>query len=731
MIAEVLVELGLEKLNKTFTYIIPDNMLSTIQIGMRVLVPFGYQKLEGFVLNIKNYNSEDYDYKLKEILELVDEFPVLNDELLDLGKYISDKTLCTLISAYQVMLPTALKAKQKTKINVKEKSYLVLNKNDNEINEYIKNNKRSEKQNELLIKLLESKKLEKKLFDSSVVKALEKKELIKIIKEEVYRLNNSILEDKRNIVLTDKQQKIANEVINNLENNNTYLLYGVTGSGKTEVYISIIKEVLDRGKEAIMLVPEISLTPQITNRFINVFGDNIAVLHSGLSLGEKYDEYRKILNGDVKIVIGARSAIFAPFKNLGVIIIDEEHTESYKQDNHPRYSALDIAKKRCETYNCPLILGSATPSLESYARAKKGVYKLLELKTRVGKSVLPEVEIIDMKDEIKSGHQTFSSTLLNKIKNRLEKNEQIILFLNRRGYSTFITCKNCGYTHKCPNCDISLTYHKTSNIMRCHYCGYADKKMNVCPECGSNEIKDLGTGTQKIEEELNQLFPEAKIIRMDVDTTSKKGSHEKIINDFKSEKYNILLGTQMIAKGLDFPKVTLVGVINADTSLNIPDFRSGERTFQLLSQVAGRAGRNELKGEVIIQTFNPEHYSIYLSKYHDYESFYIKEMNIRHLMKYPPYYYITLVRILSKDYKMGMEASKKIKDYLEKTLNKDSIILGPTTSVMYKINNIYRFQCIIKYKKDDNLNKSLLKIIHHYMTDKNVNVEIDNEPNKL
>ena len=731
MVADVLIEIGIESLNKTFTYIIPDELINKSKIGMRVLVPFGKQKLEGFILSIKKYNKNEYEYNLKNIIKLVDEFPVLNKELLELGKYISDKTLCTLINAYQVMLPTALKAKEKTKINIKEKSYIVKNTNINDIKKYIEDNKRSEKQNLLLNDLLINNKLEKTNYDNFVVKALEKKGLIKIIKEEVYRLNNNILTDSKKITLTVKQKEISNEIIENLNKSLTYLLYGVTGSGKTEVYIAVIKEVLKLGKQSIMLVPEISLTPQMVNRFTSVFGDNIAVLHSGLSLGEKYDEYRKILNGDVNIVIGARSAIFAPFKNIGVIIIDEEHTSSYKQDNHPRYSAIDIAKERSKTHNCPIILGSATPSLESYARAKKGVYKLLELKTRVGKSKLPEVKIIDMKEEIKRGNSTFSNELISSIQERLKNKEQIILLLNRRGYSTFVTCKNCGFTHKCPNCDISLTYHKASGIMRCHYCGYADKKLKICPECGSTEIKDLGTGTQKIEEELKLMFQNARIVRMDVDTTSKKGSHEKIINDFKQEKYDILLGTQMIAKGLDFPKVTLVGVINADTSLNIPDFRSGERTFQLLSQVAGRAGRNELPGKVIIQTYNPEHYSIYLTKTHDYESFYIKEMNIRHQMKYPPYYYITLVRILSKDYKKGIEESKKIKEYLVKSLNTNSIILGPTTSIMYKINNIYRFQCIIKYKIDDKLNTTLKKIISHYKTDKDINVEIDNEPNKL
>ncbi len=731
MVADILIELGIEQLDKTFTYLVPEELINTIKIGMRVLVPFGYQKLEGFVLDIKEYKKEDYDYELKNIISLVDSFSVLNEELLELGKYISEKTLCTLISAYQVMLPTALKARQKTNVGIKEKSYIVKNVKDEIILEYINNNKRGVKQNELLNNFIKNNKLDKSLYDSSVIKALEKKELIKIIKEEVYRLNNDVVIEDKHITLTEKQREVADAVIDNLNKSFTYLLHGVTGSGKTEVYIEIIKEVIKQNKQAIMLVPEISLTPQMVNRFTSVFGKRIAVLHSGLSIGEKYDEYRKILNDEVDIVIGARSAIFAPLKNIGVIIIDEEHTSSYKQDNHPRYHALDIAKKRSETHNCPLLLGSATPSLESYARAKKGVYKLLELKTRVGKSKLPIVNIIDMKDEIKRGNTTFSKDLKEKIRDRLNKNEQIILLLNRRGYSTFVTCKNCGYTHKCPNCDISLTYHKTTNTMRCHYCGYGDKKLMQCPECGSYEIKDLGTGTQKVEEELNKLYPSARIVRMDVDTTSKKGSHEKIINEFKNEKYDILLGTQMIAKGLDFPKVTLVGVINADTSLNIPDFRSGERTFELLSQVAGRAGRNDLSGEVIIQTYNPEHYSIYLTKTHDYESFYIKEMNIRKQMKYPPYYYITLIRILSKDYMKGMEASKKIKDYLEKSIDKNSIILGPTTSIMYKINNVYRFQCIIKYKKDDKLRGALTKIINHYKTNKDINVEIDNDPNKL
>ncbi|MBQ7140317.1 MAG: primosomal protein N' [Bacilli bacterium] len=731
MIVSVLTSIGVEALNKTFSYVVPEHLKEKAKVGCRVLIPFGPQRLEGFILKIDNKSVDEFEYKLKNIIDVVDDFPVLNNELLNLGEYISKTTFCTLINAYQVMLPTALKAKEKNNISIKTKSYISLNQKINIIKEYINNNQRSKRQIELLESLLKNDKLEKSLFDSAVVKTLVEKDLIKVIIEEVYRFKNNVIKENKKIVLTEKQQEIANEIIDNLNNDITYLLYGVTGSGKTEVYIEVIKKVIEDNKQVIMLVPEISLTPQMVNRFTNVFGDKIAVLHSGLSNGEKYDEYRKILNDEVDIVIGARSAIFAPFKKLGAIIIDEEHTSSYKQDNHPRYHAIDIAKVRSKTHSCPLILGSATPSLESYARAKKGVYKLLELKTRVGKSKLPIVKIVDMKDEIKQGNSTFSKELSKDIKDRLEKGEQIILLLNRRGYSTFVTCKDCGFTHKCPNCDISLTYHKTTNTMRCHYCGYGDKMLYTCPECGGRELKNLGTGTQKIEEELNLLYPNARIIRMDVDTTSKKGSHEKIINDFKQEKYDILLGTQMIAKGLDFPKVTLVGVINADTSLNIPDFRSGERTFELLSQVAGRAGRSDMEGKVVIQTYNPEHYSINYTRSHDYEAFYQREMFIRKQMSYPPYYYITLVRILSKDYVKGMEESRKISDYLKKHLNNDTIVLGPTTSIMYKINNVYRYQCIIKYKKDDKLNDTLIKIINHYKINKNINVEIDNNPNKL
>ena len=727
----VLIELEAETLDKIFTYNVPKNLIDKIKLGVRVLVPFGRQTIEGFIVKIyKDTDTVISEFEVKNIISVIDDIQILNEELMNIGKYISDTCICKLITAYQAMLPSAYKAKVKNEYKPKTIKYILLNKDIDTINKYIDNNKRAKKQIELLSCLINNNRLEKTLFDSSIVKTLLNKDLIKIEEQIINRFKIHNIENKKVITLTEKQRYVATEVINNINKSDTYLLYGVTGSGKTEVYIEIIKHALSLNKEALMLVPEISLTPQMVSRFTSVFGEKIAVLHSGLSNVEKFDEYRKIINNEVKIVIGARSAVFAPLKNIGVIIIDEEHTSSYKQDNYPRYNAIDIAKLRSKFHSCPLILGSATPSLESFARAKKGVYKLLTLPSRVGKSVLPIVNIVDMREENKKKYSIFSNILLDKIKEKLDKNEQIILLLNRRGYSTFITCQNCGFVHKCPNCDISLTYHKTSNMMRCHYCGYSANPLNICPECESSEIKDLGYGTQKVEEELKTIF-NVPIIRMDVDTTSKKGSHEKIIEAFKNEKYKILLGTQMIAKGLDFPKVSLVGVINADISLNIPDFRSSERTFQLLSQVAGRAGRSDIPGEVIIQTFNPDHYSIQYTKVHDYISFYNKEMNIRKILKYPPYYYITLIRILSKDYKEGSIEATKVKNYLKNNLSKSDIILGPTTSFMFKINNIYRFQCIIKYKKDDNLFKVLKELINHYKTNKIVNIEIDNNPNKL
>ena len=719
MIAKVLIELSNKNIDKTFDYIVPNKFIDNIKVGIRVKVPFGNMELEGFVLEISD--SSEYS-DLKEIIEIVDEEIILNSELLELGKYMQTSLLCTLIASYQAMLPKALKAKNGVSINKKENSYLVLTGKDY--------SKLTAKQAEIINLLKNNKKVLKKeanLISNSSVKTLINKGIIEEVKEEVYRLNHEGIEEEKHI-LTDEQNQAVNKIMAKKNTNTTFLIHGVTGSGKTEVYMEIIERLLKENKSSIMLVPEISLTEQIVTRFKNRFSSNIAILHSRLSDGEKYDEWRRIARGEVKIVIGARSAIFAPLKDIGVIIIDEEHTDSYKQDaQNPKYHALDIAKWRSTYGNFPVVLGSATPTLESYARASKGLYELIELKERVNGKQLPTITIIDMNSEMRKKKGSFSKKLIDSMQNTLDRNEQVIVLLNRRGYSSYVTCKNCGYVVKCPNCDISLTYHKSSNTLRCHYCGYGTKLDKICSNCGDEALSTFGIGTEKVEEELKKLFPNKKVIRMDFDTTSKKGSHEKIIKAFGNGEYDILLGTQMIAKGLDFPNVTLVGVINADTSLNIPDFRSSEVTFDLLCQVAGRSGRGDKKGEVIIQTFNPDHYAIRYARTHDYIGFYKQEMAIRYKLGYSPYYFITSLKIASKDYEEARNISNKISEYLRKNLL-NTTILGPSIASMFKVNNIYHFQIILKYKKEDNLYKILEELIEHYKTNNKIKLDIDFNP---
>lgn len=725
MVCECLVELEHVFIDKTFTYKINKEQLPLLKVGMRVVVPFGKQTLEGFVLKIYENKDVSLENKLKEIISIVDTYPILNEELLTLGKYISKTTLCSLMTSYQAMLPKALKAKKKVNMTPKYDTYISIN-----YNLYEDSLKLNLSQQKIIELLKENKKIKKEVLNKisvSSVNTLLKKNILLEEKEENYRYN-LINEEKIKFNLNEEQQKVYKEIFNSINTNETFLLYGVTGSGKTNVYMKVIEDVIKNNKTAILLVPEISLTPQIIKRFTSYFS-NIAVLHSGLSDGEKYDEWRKINEGKVNIVIGARSAIFAPLKNIGVIIIDEEHSQTYKQENNPRYNAIDIAKERCKYHNCPLILGSATPSLESFARAKKNVYKLLELKNRYNNNTMPKVEIIDMNKEFKKASGYFSNTLIDQIKETLERKEQVILFLNRRGYSSFLTCSSCGYVEKCPNCDISLTYHKSSNMLRCHYCGYATKRKKLCPKC-QEEFKDYGIGTEKVEEELKSLIKDAKIIRMDVDTTTTKNAHAKIINSFLEEKYNILVGTQMIAKGLDFPNVTLVGVLNADIGLNFPDFRSSEITFSLLNQVLGRSGRGNKEGKVLIQTFNPEHYAIAYTKNHDYLGFYNEEMKIRKILKYPPYYYICSIKIISKDYNLASKSSYDVVNYLKQNI-KNEIILGPSVCNVFKLNNNYRFQIIIKYKDVNNILEYLTNIEHHYFNKKDIKVEIDFNPLKL
>lgn len=719
MIIGVLVELSNKNIDRVFDYSVPDCFLDKIKLGIRVKVPFGKMELEGFVVEVKDSS----DVEVKDILDVIDDEAILNSELLELGKKMQEDTLSTLISCYQIMLPKALKAKNGQVINKKFDTYYYLNK------DIVCYGKLSTSQEKIINLCMEKEYvLRKELVDISLssLNTLIKKNILLEKKLEHYRLSyNEKIEPKKE--LTNDQRRVVDEVLANT-GYYPYLLFGVTGSGKTEVYMELIEDALNKGKTSIVLVPEISLTPQMVLRFQKRFGDNIAAIHSALSDGEKYDEWRRIVSGEAKIVIGARSAIFAPLNNIGMIIIDEEHSDSYKQDDsNPRYNAKDIALLRGKYHNCPVIMGSATPSLEVFARAKKGVFKLLELPNRINGKSLPHINIVDMNEMISKTKGHFSPVLLEAISARLLKNEQIILLLNRRGYSSFVTCKNCGYTFKCPNCDITLTYHKSSRTLRCHYCGYGTKVYDTCPECHEKSINDLGVGTEKVEEELNKLFPESRILRMDFDTTSRKGMHEKMIKAFKNYEYDILLGTQIVSKGLDFDNVTLVGVINADTSLNIPDFRSSETTFSLLAQVAGRAGRSDKEGEVIIQTFNPEHYAIQYTKKHDYLGFYNREMSIRRELKYPPYYYICYVKISGKDNKYIYEESLKItKLFHNKLIN--MIILGPSPCTIFKLNNIYRYGIILKYKKDEDLREVLNKVIEHYKDNRNIKIDVNFNP---
>ena len=573
-------------------------------------------------------------------------------------------------------------------------------------------------------------------FSTALLNEAAKNGWLTFIEKEAYRdpFDNQTFENTTALSLNAEQQVAVETILQSVQEqqSQTYLLEGITGSGKTEVYLQVIAEVLNQGKTAIMLVPEISLTPQMVQRFKSRFGEHVAVMHSGLSQGEKYDEWRKIERGEAEVVVGARSAIFAPIENIGVIIIDEEHEASYKQEETPRYHARDLAIWRSEYHHCPVVLGSATPSLESRARAQKNVYQRLRLTQRANQAAtLPTIDVVDMRQEVENGNvSSFSMSLQEKLQERLEKNEQSVLLLNRRGYSSFVMCRDCGYVLPCPNCDISLTLHMDSKTMKCHYCGHEERIPYRCPNCGQDKIRYYGTGTQKVEEELQTLLPDSRILRMDVDTTRRKGAHEKILRTFGEGQADILLGTQMIAKGLDFPNVTLVGVLNADTALNLPDFRSSERTFQLLTQVSGRAGRAEKPGEVIIQSFNPEHYAIQLAKAQDYEDFYTKEMYIRHRGDYPPYYFTVQITASHPEENEAAKQMFQIATKLKQGLSPQAILLGPTPNAIMRVNNRYFYQVIIKYKQEPMLQPLLKEILTDTQraTARGLKLSIDAEP---
>ncbi len=553
--------------------------------------------------------------------------------------------------------------------------------------------------------------------------------------------------------LTPEQQKvfdcIKDAVLSGEQR--VFLLNGVTGSGKTEVYLQSIQTCLDQGREAIVLVPEISLTPQMVERFKGRFGNRVAVLHSRLSHGERYDEWRKIVRREVSVVIGARSAVFAPFTKIGLIIIDEEHESTYKQEESPKYHARDVAIARASEHGAAVVLGSATPSLESmYRTGREAVlsatpdrpaFELLTMTSRVEGRPLPRVHIVDMREELKNGNRSmFSRALYKAIEERLHKKEQTVLLLNRRGYATFVMCRTCGYVANCPHCDISLTYHQSSRAIRCHYCGYAERELTACPDCGSEHIRHFGTGTQRVEEELSKLFPGIRVIRMDVDTTTEKGSHEKWLTIFKNRQADLLLGTQMVAKGLDFPHVTLVGALAADSVLNLPDFRAAERTFQLLTQVAGRAGRHELPGEVFVQTYTPEHYSILSASKHDYQGFMLKEMLMRKQHNYPPFHRLVLITLSHEQVQLLIRSGEAVAARLKELASQmqaegtELEVLGPVASPISRIKDRYRFQCMIKYRGEMDiagLVQQAVAVLDDAVKQRKLTVSVDVDPQIL
>lgn len=781
MIAKVIVDIPSKSVDFTFDYIIPIRLQSMIQIGMRVIVPFGPRTIQGYVMKITDQPDSNIDInKLKEIKEIQDIKPELTEELIQFTEWYNNYFVTKRISMLEVMLPSAIKAKYTKVFSIEDTNALpetlagkfdssghyafkaaqqnddltqiapllkqgivsevtLLSQNVNKkkqraicvvegfnYDSVLNSLEKSKKQYELYAFLLDEqhrivllKDIEAMGYSKSSVDTLIRKGFVEKYDAVVERdpFETRVFEQDVKQHLTSDQQRAFEAISEKIHAHEqcTYLLHGVTGSGKTEVYLQTIEEVLNLNRQAMMLVPEIALTPQMVLRFKRRFGDEVAVLHSGLSKGERYDEWQKIRDGKARVSVGARSSVFAPFKNLGMIIIDEEHESSYKQEDYPRYHARDIAQWRSEYHQCPLILGSATPSLESFARAEKGVYELLSLPNRVNQQALPEVEIVDMREELNSGNRSmFSNQLRDAIQQRLDNQEQIVLFLNRRGYASFMLCRDCGHVPQCPNCDISLTYHKSTDQLKCHYCGHQEVPPNQCPNCESEHIRQMGTGTQRVEELLQEAFQEARIIRMDVDTTSRKGAHEKLLNDFGSGKGDILLGTQMIAKGLDFPNITLVGVLNADTMLNLPDFRASERTYQLLTQVAGRAGRHEKEGQVLIQTYNPDHYAIKDVQENDYTAFFQKEMNYRKIGKYPPYFFLINFTIAHKEMKKVMEASKHIHKILLQHLTDKSLVLGPSPAALSRINNEYRFQILVKYKREPALHEALKYLDDYY-----------------
>ena len=701
MFADVIVDINNVEVDKIFEYSFSD---CDVKIGSRVAVPFGQKIIEGVVIGVKEKSKFDPE-KIRPVHRLLEETPALTEETLALMEYVCKTCYVTRAAALRLFLPAEMR-----KGKVKEQFYRIVSFIDGlDVKVAAETlRKTAVKQKELLYFLSENKKATfpdlAERFGASAVNGLVEKGYAIITSEKRLRSPYKQIETQnKQVSLTDKQMHAVSSVVNT--DKTVSLLFGVTGSGKTEVYLNLINRAINNGKTAIMLVPEISLTPQMLKQLRARFGNNAAILHSGLSAGERFDEWWRLRNGEAKIAIGARSAIFAPLENVGVIIVDEEHDGSYTSESAPRYSTVEVAKYRAELSGAKLVLGSATPSVESYKNALEGVYNLIELPDRINKRPLPEVEIADMRKEVRRGNNTpFSSVLKTELEDCLSKGNQAIIFLNQRGYSKTVICTECGHIQKCDSCDVSLTYHKEDESLLCHYCGAKYKMITACTECGSPFIRYGGTGTERVVDELKKLFPSARILRMDRDTTQSKEGHFKILNKFSAREADILVGTQMIAKGHDFPNVTLVGILDADMSLHFSDYRSGERTFQLLTQVAGRSGRAEQAGKVVLQTYSPENPVLRYAINYDYVNFFKQEISIRKATAFPPFTDVVRVLISSEDDERALAATKAIYEELSFLYNeqRDKFrFFGCMKAPLKRLQNKFRYQVLMRVTAND------------------------------
>lgn len=737
--AEVLVEVATIKINHSFHYLVPPRLRSSVRVGSRVLVPFNRRQVTGYVIDFAASTGDiPGKFDMKEIDEVIDEGPVFTTGQMELARWMADYYLCSLISALQSIISPRIKG---TGAKMVKGLYTVCP--GGKPPEF---NRRAAKRKAAWLTAaanpgsIRGELAAKAGVSVSVVDKLVAEGLLQA--RDVERRRDPYPDEDQGkpevFALTTEQTAALQEIKKYIDRNErrVFLLHGVTSSGKTEVYLRAIDHALGRGKQAIMMVPEISLTPQMVSSFKGRFGDRVAVLHSRLSEGERYDEWRRVASGRADVVLGARSAVFAPMVNPGLIILDEEHEPSYKQEETPRYHARDVALKLAGQFEAVAVLGSATPSIESYCRARGGPYSLLELTKRVEMKPMPGVKVIDMGKELKSGNSgIFSRQLVSAVRDTLDRGEQVILFLNRRGYSTFVVCRECGLVMKCPHCDISLTFHAGGRL-RCHYCNYSAPVRGFCPDCNSKFVEYFGTGTQRVEEEVLRLFPGVRVLRMDSDTTSRKGSHGRILKRFREGEADILIGTQMVAKGLDMQRVTLVGVINADITLHMPDFRAAERTFQLVAQVAGRTGRGELGGQVLVQTFSPTHYSVVLASTHDYAGFYRQEMKLRKTLGYPPFTRLARVLFTGRDEEQVRAVAEKWASLLAGDNNEQKQpvgveILGPSPAPLTRAKDRYRYHIIIKSESGNRLRSVLRPVMGRVEARSGVKAVVDIDPQNL